>query len=301
MQASLPVTPQTPAATPTVMPGQAPAVGGSRVVPAAPQFDAAIVKAMANTAVKATTATATADQPAVPAAQPVANQPTVLPPAPATPTPAVPQALPLPQVLQLSQALPLPLPDPSVVTGPVPPAVGRSATAATRKGTATDRQPLAQTGPPSQVAPAALPLFQGVPLTPPPTDPGTPQQPEAPARPSVAAIEVVSAAARKPGDSILSHLAAPSPAEPLSTIPVGPSPPAHDAIAAAGNAPSAQPASQVAAEPSLTSLPANTVLPAPVPSAPTPPDSPRPTVASPAGQVAPFWCQWPVPRMARSS
>src|ERR1700729_2307111 len=119
MQASLPVTPQTPAATPTVMPGQAPAVGGSRVVPAAPQFDAAIVKAMANTAVKATTATATADQPAVPAAQPVANQPTVLPPAPATPTPAVPQALPLPQVLQLSQALPLPLPDPSVVTGPV--------------------------------------------------------------------------------------------------------------------------------------------------------------------------------------
>jgi flagellar hook-length control protein FliK len=287
MQASLPVTPQTPAATPTVMPGQAPAVGGSRVVPAAPQFDAAIVKAMANTAVKATTATATADQPAVPAAQPVANQPTVLPPAPATPTPAVPQALPLPQVLQLSQALPLPLPDPSVVTGPVPPAVGRSATAATRKGTATDRQPLAQTGPPSQVAPAALPLFQGVPLTPPPTDPGTPQQPEAPARPSVAAIEVVSAAARKPGDSILSHLAAPSPAEPLSTIPDGPSPPAHDAIAAAGNAPSAQPASQVAAEPSLTSLPANTVLPAPVPSAPTPPDSPRPTVASPAGQVAP--------------
>jgi flagellar hook-length control protein FliK len=275
MQASLPAAPQTPAATPVTLPGQTPAAGGLRVLPAVPQFDAAIVKAMANTAAKATAGTATADQPAVQAAQPAANQPTAQAPATAAPTVAMPQTL------------PLPVPDPSGGTGQIPPAVGRPATAATRKGAATDRQPPAQTGPPSQVAPSAIPLILGVPLAPPPTDPGTPPQPAASSRAPVAAIEDVSATARKPADSIPSHLAAPSPAEPQSTVPDGPSPAVHDAIAGADIAPPTQPASQVATEPSLAVLPAGAEPPVAVPAMPPAPDSPRPAVASPAGQVAP--------------
>jgi flagellar hook-length control protein FliK len=93
--------------------------------------------------------------------------------------------------------------------------------------------------------------------------------------------------ARKPADSVPSHLAAPSPAEPQSTVPNGPSPPAHDGIAMAGIVPPAQPASQVATEPSLAVLPVSAEQPAAVPATPTAPDSPRSTVASPAEQVAP--------------
>jgi flagellar hook-length control protein FliK len=273
MQASLPAAPQTSAATPVALPGQAPATGGLRVVPAVPLFDAAIVKAMANTAA--------ADQPSVPAAQPVANQPTALPPAPATPTVAVPQALSLPQML------PLPVPDASAGTEQIPPAVGRPATAATRKGATTDRQPPAQTGPQSPVVPSAMNLIQGMPLAAPSTDTATPPQPAASSRPPLVAIEDVSATARKPADSIPSHLAAPGPAEPQSTVPQGPSPAAHDAIVATDIAPPAQSASQVATEPSLAVLPASAEPPASVPATPTAPDSPRPAVASTAGQVAP--------------
>ena len=104
----------------------------------------------------------------------------------------------------------------------------------------------------------------------------------------MAAIEDASATARKPADGVPPHLAAPSPAEPQSTVPNGPSPDAHDAIAAAGIVSPAQPASQVATEPSLAVLPASAEPPAVVPATPTVPDSPRPTVASsPAEQVAP--------------
>jgi len=281
MQASLPAAPQTPATTPVPLPGQAPAVGGVRVLPAVPQFDAAMVKAVADTAAKAMPGMPLADPSAVPAAQPAANQPIAQPPAPAAPTVAVPQALPL------LQTLPLPVPDPLVGTEQVPPSVGRPATAATRKGATTDRQPPAQTGPPSQVAPSAIRLVQCMPLAAPSTDTGTPPQPAASSRPSVAAIEDVSVTARKPADSIPSHLVAPSPVEPQSTVPDGPSPPPHDAIAATDIAPPAQPASQVATEPSLAVLPASAEPPAPVPATPPAPGSSRPAVASPAGQVAP--------------
>jgi hypothetical protein len=88
-------------------------------------------------------------------------------------------------------------------------------------------------------------------------------------------------------DGVPPHLAAPSPAEPQSTVPSGPSQPAHDAIAVASIVPPAQPASQVTTEPSLALLPASAGPPAVVPATPTVPDSPRPTVASPAEQVAP--------------
>jgi flagellar hook-length control protein FliK len=277
MQASLPATPQTPAATSLPLPGQA--ASGPHMPPALPQFDAAMVKAMADTLVKPMTGTAVPDQPAVAVAvaPPAANPQTVPTPAAASPTVAMPQML------------PLTVPDPSVGTEQVPPPASHTATTTTRKSTTPDRQLPTRAGQPSKVAPtpSPMPLVQGMPWAGPPTDPGTPPQPAASPRPASVAIADVSAMVGKAADSAPPHLAAASPAELQSPAPDGPSLAAHDAIDAAGFAPPVQPAPQVAAEPSLAMLPVSAEPPAAVPAMPTAPASPRPTVASPAEQVAP--------------
>jgi flagellar hook-length control protein FliK len=114
----------------------------------------------------------------------------------------------------------------------------------------------------------------------------SPPAPRPSARQRIAAVEYASVAARKPVGSVPLHAAAASPDEPRPSAANGPSA-VRDV---AGVAPAAAPASSpvpVAAELSVPSLPGSTQSSTVAPATPTTPDAPRPTVASPAEQVAP--------------